>query len=448
MHKVNPRNRPKIDLQITGYLLEIDFSLAGRIASALYFFNETMDPDRNFKFQMAIPTRLDKRIKRHVIGRNREFFAATSPGFESLCLEELRAPPLNINAAKISAGGVLFSGRLHDCYRANLHLRTASRILMRIDSFKATNFRILTKKLVDFPWELYLSTPAEPEYHITARHSRVFHSGAIAERFSASIVNRFAALGDLAGSGQSPRHAPKLFIRLVDDRFTVSLDSSGEHLYKRGLKTQTSAAPIRETTAAAILKIAGYTPSRGLVDPMCGSGTFSIEAAMIAQSIPAGWFRKFAFTQWPAFRQTCRRWQHMKSEWQKNITPSSQPLIFASDIDRHICRELEKTILKYNLSTSIIAANEDFFDLTPADFSDTTGLVVLNPPYGRRIKAAKGGGKLYRRIWKKLSRDFHGWKFAVIVPRKQLLADIPFSTRVHPVFHGGLTVSVVVGNVT
>ena len=397
---------------------------------------------------MSIPTRLDKRIKRHVIGRNREYFAATSPGFESLCFEELSSPPLSINTAKISAGGVLFSGRLHDCYRANLHLRTASRILMRIDGFKATNFRTLTKKLVDFPWELYLPTPAEPEYHITARHSRVFHSGAIAERFSASIVNRFAALGDLAGSGQPPPRAPKLFIRLVDDRFTVSLDSSGKHLYKRGLKTQTSAAPVRETTAAAILKFAGYTPSQVLVDPMCGSGTFSIEAAMIAQSIPAGWFRKFAFTQWPAFGQTCRRWQHIKSEWQKNITPSSQPLIFASDIDRHICRALEKTILKNDLSKSITAANKDFFDLAPADFSDTTGLVVLNPPYDRRIKTAKGSKNMYRRIWKKLSRDFHGWKFAVIVPRKQLLADIPFSIQAHPVFHGGLYVSVVVGKVT
>jgi putative N6-adenine-specific DNA methylase len=397
---------------------------------------------------MSIPTRLDKRIKRHVIGRNREYFAATSPGFESLCFEELRSPPLSINTAEISAGGVLFSGRLHDCYRANLHLRTASRILMRIDGFKATNFRTLTKKLVDFPWELYLPTPAEPEYHITARHSRVFHSGAIAERFSASIVNRFAALGDLAGSGQPPPRAPKLFIRLVDDRFTVSLDSSGKHLHKRGLKTQTSAAPVRETTAAAILKLAGYTPSQVLVDPMCGSGTFSIEAAMIAQGIPAGWFREFAFTQWPAFGQTCRRWQHIKSEWQKNITPSSQPLIFASDIARHICRGLEKTILENDLSKSIRVANQDFFDLAPADFTDTTGLVVLNPPYDRRIKTAKGSKNMYRRIWKKLSRNFHGWKFAVIVPRKQLLVDIPFSVQAHPLFHGGLTVSVVVGKVT
>jgi putative N6-adenine-specific DNA methylase len=397
---------------------------------------------------MSIPTSLDKRIKRHVIGRNREYFAATSPGFEPLCFEELTSSPLNINTAKISAGGVLFSGRLHDCFRANLHLRTANRILMRIDSFKASNFRTLTKKLADLPWELYLLTPAEPEYHITARHSRIFHSGAIAERFSASIANRFAALGDLADSGQPPRRASKLFIRLVDDRFTVSLDSSGRHLYKRGLKTQTSAAPVRETTAAAVLKYAGYTPSQPLVDPMCGSGTFSIEAAMIAQNIPAGWFRKFGFTQWPAYRQTCRRWQHIKSEWQKNITASPQPLIFAFDIDRHICRALEKTILKYDLSKSITAANQDFFDLVPGDISDTTGLVALNPPYGRRIKAAKGGKNMYRRIWQKLSRDFHGWKFAVIVPRKQLLADIPFSIQAHPIFHGGLHVSVVVGKVT
>lgn len=397
---------------------------------------------------MPIPTTLDKRIKRHVIGRHREYFAATSPGFESLCFEELTSPPLSIDTAKISAGGVLFSGRLSDCFRANLHLRTANRILMRIDSFKASNFRKLTKKLADLPWELYLPTPTEPEYHITARHSRIFHSGAIAERFSASIVNRFAALGDLADSGQPSQRALKLFIRLVDDRFTVSLDSSGRHLYQRGLKTQTSTAPVRETTAAAILKFAGYTPSQPLVDPMCGSGTFSIEAAMIAQNIPAGWFRKFAFTQWPAYRQTHRRWQHIKSGWQKNISAPSHPLIFAFDIDRHLCRRLEKTILKYGLSQSITIANQNFFNLVPGDFCVTAGLIVLNPPYGRRIKTAIGGKNMYRRIWQKLSRDFYGWKFAVIVPRKQMLAEIPFSIQAYPIFHGGLHVSVVVGKVT
>lgn len=105
---------------------------------------------------MSIESPLSKRIKRHVIGRRRTYFASAAPGFEALCYKELSAPGLSIKDAEIVDGGVEFSGRLLDCYQANLHLRTASRILLRIDSFKATAFRQLEKKVAKIPWELYL----------------------------------------------------------------------------------------------------------------------------------------------------------------------------------------------------------------------------------------------------------------------------------------------------
>jgi putative N6-adenine-specific DNA methylase len=126
---------------------------------------------------MTTQTSLSKRIRRHVTGRVREFFAATAPGFEPLCFEELAALPLSVKEANIVPGGLIFKGRIHDCYLANLKLRTANRILMRLAEFKATNFSQLEKKLTDFPWELFLPFLSKPEsllqIAVTSRHSRL-----------------------------------------------------------------------------------------------------------------------------------------------------------------------------------------------------------------------------------------------------------------------------------
>lgn len=389
----------------------------------------------------------EKRIKRHVIGRTKEFFAVTMPGFESLCLEELRKLSLSDQDGKITPGGVAFKGRIHDCYQANLNLRTANRILMRIDSFRAPNFHTLEKKIAGFPWELYLQPYRDPEFRVTSRRSRIIHTQAIAERFKSGIAQRFAEMniGDTRVPPQSPRQ--KLFIRTVEDRFTVSLDSSGKSLYKRGIKKQPATAPIRETTASAILMLAGYSCSDPLLDAMCGSGTFSLEAAMMVQNIPAGWFRDFAFTGWPAFGINYKRWEYLKSHHGKAIARPDRARIFASDIDRNACNLLEKVAAKYQMSHSINVCNRDFFHLSPADLADQPGLVVINPPYGRRIGTPQESERLFEQLCEKLKADYKGWKFALIAPRKSLLAAIPFPVKTHPVLHGGLIIYIAVGKI-
>lgn len=275
-----------------------------------------------------------KRIKRHVTGREKEFFAATSPGLESLCLDELKNLSLTGEAIIEPEGGVRFTGRIPDCCSANLNLRTANRILMRIGEFKATNFMQLEKRLSDFPWELYLTAGQLPGLRVAAKLSRLYHKDAVSDIFSRSIGKRLAR-NSASSAVKDPSIKQQIFVRISNDRVSISIDSSGELLYKRGIKKHRATAPLRETTAAAILRLSGYDGSEPLLDPMCGSGTFSLEAAMIAQNIPAGRFRNFAFMNWPCFAP--QTWEYLKRKAESGIKLISSPLIFASDTDSKAC---------------------------------------------------------------------------------------------------------------
>jgi len=395
---------------------------------------------------------LEKRIRRHVIAKKQSFFAATPPGFETLCRDELVRIGISPADAVITRGGIEFNARLHTAYMANLELRTANRILMRLASFTASNFRQLEKKLSGIPWELYLNKDATYTLHITSKQSRLIHTDAIAERVTKSMAGKPGMQTDAAArpdDRSNDRSGPvqQIFVRVQNDRFTISIDSSGELLHKRGLKTQGGSAPIRETMAAAILMIAGYTPGKTLIDPMCGSGTFSLEAAMMACNIPAGWYRKFAFTDWPSFQPL--RWQHIRREAEKNMITRDKPLLFASDNDPATAQKLAEIVTSHHLSDTIRVQAADFFTLVPHDIKDLPdnprqpGLIVLNPPYGRRLGSKGAVEKMFDRICEKLKSDFKGWKVALLVPDKHLLTNIPFKATAHDFIHGGLSITLV-----
>ncbi|MCD6585163.1 MAG: hypothetical protein J7K96_05320 [Desulfobacteraceae bacterium] len=397
---------------------------------------------------------LEKRIKRHVQGKTHSFFVSTLPGFEQLCFDELERLGVPMTDAQKSNGGIEFNGRVHDCYLANLKLRTANRILMRLATFTASNFRQLEKKLSDFPWELYLHKNTAFEVNVTSKHSRLIHTDAIAERFKNSLENRLKPVANTAETDHDPSagQSQQIFVRVENDQFTVSIDSTGQLLHKRGLKTQGGKAPVRETIAAAILCLAGYQPGDPLIDPMCGTGTFSLEAAMITTHIPAGWHRDFAFMDWPAFKPL--RWKHIRREAEKEIRPIPEPVIFASDIDPENIERLKQVIEKTNLSDTINVSSANFFDLQPRHINRNIkgtgkqqGVIILNPPYGRRIGSKGNSDKLFEQICEKLKKDFKGWKTAILVPDKHLLKKIPFKPTTHHFFHGGLKITLVTGKI-
>ena len=394
---------------------------------------------------MSSESPLTKRIKRHVIGRRRDYFAVTAPGFETLCLNELQSSVPDQLSASADTGGVSFKGRLEDCYLANLNLRTANRILMRIETVNATSFSQLQKRLSDISWELFLRADQVLQTHVTTRHCKLHHTGAISERILKSIAGRKKNTEFMVPDEKSSNVPQNIYVRGIDNRFTVSIDSSGDNLYKRGLKQHTGTAPLRETLAAASLSLAGYSGKEPLVDPMCGAGTYSLEAALIAKKIPPGWFREFAFMQWPAYRT--KRFEYLKGQFQDDFVQPEKPLIFASDKDPLACRQLEQCTRQFGLSDTVSIHNADFFDLVPGDFTDQPGLITINPPYGRRIGTRQESIEIFQAICEKLAREYKGWNLVLIAPTKQLKKKVPFKLKAYPLFHGGLTLKLMVGKI-
>ncbi|CAB1063731.1 23S rRNA (guanine(2445)-N(2))-methyltransferase (EC [Olavius sp. associated proteobacterium Delta 1] len=392
---------------------------------------------------MSSEASLSKRIKRHVIGRSRPYFAATAPGFESVCFKELLALALPMENVSAIPGGVEFKGRLIDCYQANLHLRTANRILMRIDQFKASSFRQIEKKTAEIPWELYLPSKSSPQIHTTTKHCRLYHSDAIGQRLIKSISTHTIKGTYNGGQKEGIMSKARIFVRGVDDQFTISIDSSGENLYKRGLKMHPGQAPLRETIAAAALLQAGYRGTEPVIDPMCGTGTFSLEAALMAKNIPPGWFRDFAFMGWPSFQQ--KKWEYLKQQCQTHFASRQTPTIFASDKDPTACKLLTERLIENRLTDVIKVISQDFFDFLPRDLTDQTGLVAINPPYGRRLENRAKSDQLFIKICSRLKREYKGWKLILISPNKKLTQKVPFKLTKQPITHGGLRPVMMIG---
>ena len=392
---------------------------------------------------MAEIINLEKQIKRHLTARCHDFFVMTHPGFESICCDEIRGMGPEIDIGETVKGGVVFNGRMSALFQANLHLRTAGRVLMRISEFKASNFHQLAHNTGAVPWAWYLPWGTLPRFRITARRSRLFHTQAVAQHMAGAVEGYWQRMGAL------PTYDPdqNVWVRIEDDRMTLSLDSSGEHLYRRGLKTHPGRAPIRETLAAAILIAAGYRTDRPLIDPMCGAGTFALEAALMTKHVPPGNYRDFAFMHWPSFRP--RQWHHLKSRAADAIITWGRPLIMASDIDDQACRALTQCVQHNDLQDAVDVACRDFFSLEPMQIigEQQPGLVVLNPPYGRRLKPTAGIDAFYARIGAVLSRFYKGWRAAVLLPSPDLAGKLPPGLSAKSVTHGGQSLKLFMGTI-
>jgi len=380
---------------------------------------------------------LSRRIKDHVTGKEHVFFAVVQPGFEKTAAKELSRLGLNVSPDFIE-GGAEFSGRLGDCYRACIMCRTVSRIFMRLCRFRSGMFDLLEKDVAAFPWELYIPYGAQIMFRSSSRKSKIYHTGKLEEIFSREISARLKDY-EMSYNSMSESAGPvcTLHLRNDKDKCYVSLDVSGEFLYKRGHRSFVNRAPLRESTAALILFEAGVEKYSLIIDPMCGSGTFSIEAAGILTCTAASPERDFPFLYWPGFRE--KNFQFIKNECIA-LTETPEKLnkeIITSDIDEKSiaaaklnCREIYPGLIK--------PEKKDFFEIkVPAGKKEKT-LLLLNPPYGRRM----GGNEiigLYRKIGEKIREDFAGCGFAIIVPglepEKALALD--FHRKI-PFMNGGI----------
>jgi len=395
-------------------------------------------------------TALEKRIKRKIIARDHTFFASCAPGLKNLLAKEINNLDFESKNIVLKQGGVEFFGKIHDCFLANLHLRCPIRILMRIAEFKAENFSTLEKKLEKIDWELLLHKNTKLKFHVSTKKSRLYHTDAIAQR-AEKIISRRLSSHDSNGAYNEGSSTllntniicNEIFIRAENDRFEISLDSSGELLHKRGVKESTTHAPLRENLAWAILVFAGFLKTDVLIDPMCGSGTFSLEAAMFKQNIPPGFFRNFAFQSWQCFKKN--QWEYLKKQAENKFELNIQKEIFASDIDGKAISSIEKNIQKYNFSRNILVHKTNFFDIDPEKLTKKKGVIVINPPYGKRIGIKKNSPSLYQEIGKKLRKDFKGWRCGIIMPEKHLVDNFNFQNATRSFYHGGLDIFLLTG---
>jgi putative N6-adenine-specific DNA methylase len=290
-------------------------------------------------------------------------------------------------------------------------------------------------------WTLYLK-PAQPvRVHVTTRRCRLYHKGAVGERILGVIAKQIGPARS-AGADSTQR----LFVRGVGDGFTLSLDSSGSMLHKRGIKQDVGRAPIRETLAAGALMMAGHPPGMPVVDPMCGNGTFSLEAAMMAAGVPPGWHRAFAFTEWPGFSSPT--WRHIrKIAGERMSADASAPTVFASDLRADAVAALKQIAAQMGVGGRIAPAVRDFFAIDGGRMPGGAGTLVLNPPFGRRLGRRHDILEDYHRIGDHLRIAFPGWRVALFCPAETAPVFKGLQLQQTPVPHGGLRLILLTGRI-
>jgi len=355
-----------------------------------------------------------------------DIFAVTAPGLENSCAEEISA--LLGSGVKVEKGGITFAGSLADLYRVNLGSRLASRVVVRLGSVRADDFPELYRKVKKLPWGRFIKGEMPVVVRASSRHSRLNHTDRIAHTVGEAING---ALGrhDLSGSDASQL----VIARFVDDVCQLSVDSSGELLHRRGYRTEISRAPLRETLAAGLLTLLGWQGQVPLYDPMCGSGTFLLEAAMLAGRRAPGRDRSFAFQQWPKYRPGL--WRNLLDETRRQeLKPGV--LLCGSDNDAEVIAVAERNADRAGIGDDINYACAAIADVeAPA----ASGLVICNPPYGVRIGEPHELADLYRQLGRLYRETFKGWRGALFCPSSELVAETGVNFRVvAELVNGGL----------
>ena len=318
-----------------------------------------------------------------------DFYSTTAPGLERITAAEIAL--LHGSEPEQSRGGVAWQGQLRDLYRANLWLRTASRVLVRVSTFHAESFAELERRAKRVPWGRFVRAKDHVRFRVTCHKSALYHSDAVAQRLMESAA---AATGcptqddPEAPEGHDGGEGEQLFVvRIEHDVVTLSADSSGALLHKRGYRQATAKAPMRETIASAMLLASGWQPGEPLLDPLCGSGTIPIEAALIGRRIAPGSQRTFRFERWPGFDRAA--WDQMRDEATSAVLDRTPSCIMGADRDPGAV-----AASKSNAERAGVSGDVDFIQ-RPLSASEaigvetgdarTGGWVITNPPYGVRI---------------------------------------------------------------
>lgn len=375
----------------------------------------------------------------HRAGTELQFFATAAKGIEPIVAEELRA--LGAANVKEARGGASFEGPPAAAYRACLWLRSANRVLLPLARFPAKDAEQLYTAVRRMPWEKDLAPDGTLAVDFTGGNDNITHTQFGAQRVKDAIVDRFRERSGRRPSVNLEQPDLRINVHLHRDIATVSLDLAGDSLHQRGYRARGVAAPLKETLAAALLLKCGWPQiakqGGAFVDPMCGSGTFLIEAAMIAGDVAPGlWRERWGFSRW--LRHAAPLWESTVQEAQRRKTAgyAKIPAILGFDHDSQAIAAAQQNVQAIGLGNAIRLqkAPLESNQLTPGL---SPGLVLANPPYGERLGDSEKLGVLYAALGRWLRNEFAGWQAGIITGNLDLAKQMGIRARKMNTFYNG-----------
>ncbi len=364
-----------------------------------------------------------------------KFLAVVPPGIEDVTLGEVKSL---FNSGKKVRGGVEFSGDISTLMKANLYLRTPTRILLTVGRFKAKDFKSLVQRTARYPWEIYCPKGIPLKIRVTSSHSRLWHTDAVKERLLKGIEGRLGFSPTLCPKGEVQDHDQYQLVvcRLKNDICTLEVDTSGDFLFKRGYKVTKGLAPLRENLAAALILASGWDKDSPLLDPFCGTGTIPIEAALMLRNIPPGAKRTFPFFRWRIF--DARLWEDILYGALEGVRREEMsPIIFARDRDPAMVKATCENAKRAGVLEDISVERLSFETSAPP--SNRPGWIVTNLPYGERLKEG-GESAFLKTIKEHIGKNYRGWKVFCLFPTAQT-RPTRRAKEVLRFFHGGIKVS-------
>lgn len=328
-------------------------------------------------------------------------------GLEAVLKREIY--DLGYEITQVEDGRVTFEGDAEAICRANVFLRTAERVLLLVGRFRATTFDELFEGVKALPWEEYL--PKDAKFWVkkaSSIKSKLFSSSDIQSIVKKAVVERLKREYEVEWFPEDGAAYP-IRVFLLKDEVMVTLDTSGESLHKRGYRTMTSKAPLTETLAAALLMLTPWKADRIFVDPFCGSGTFPIEAAMMAANIAPGMHREFIAEQWTNLIDR-KLWYETVEEAEEMVDTSVSVDIQGYDIDGEVVKAARENAKRAGVADMIHFQERQVSELRhPKKY----GFIVTNPPYGERLEDKKDLPELYTQIGEAY-RNLDSWSMYMI----------------------------------
>lgn len=360
------------------------------------------------------------------------YFATCPRGLEALLAEELRA--IGASAIRTVPGGVSFAGGLAVCYGANLHSRIATRVLLRLGHAPYRKEQDVYDAAYAVAWQRWFPVERSIRVDVTAIRSPLKSLDFITLRIKDAVCDRFRAECGSRPNVDTRAAEVRIAAFLDAHHATLYLDTSGEPLYKRGYRTERGEAPLKENLAAGILALTGWNTEEPLYDPMCGSGTFVIEAAMMALRIAPGAGRSFGFERLLTY--DAKLWRGLRdAALALQQKPHGLP-VFGSDISGRELRYAQENLKSAGLEQAVELRKADVLEVPPPA---PYGIMVVNPPYGVRLGEEQAMAEFYPKLGDALKNRFAGWRCYIFSADTELPRRIRLkATKRTPLFNGPL----------